>query len=150
MKKMLVLTLSLVLPLTSVAIETSVVNEKMQSASLREQVCEEVYFDFFDYGELFDGDLDGSEFSAYCAAQSIFITTKVQDSFPEGQTPKGFKSKLTTKFNFEFEGENEACKGYAVRTLPTSGFRITKNGEILPVKVKGNSWEIQITDCNEI
>ena len=148
--KFLMMILVSFLAFSALAVETLVVGEEVYNQGIRFQVCEDLVFDYYDYGEDFeDDDKNQTQFKEMCARTSIVLVSKVVDQFPEGMTPEGFTDEITTMLNLEvsLSAESELCIGTAIRTLPVGGFRVNDSGEITIVNDKSNQWIVDIEYC---
>lgn len=135
----------------SFAAKTTVVDSvELTDQDVRLQICEDIIYDYHDYGEFFDMDEGGTDFVSFCDDSSIYMTSTVTDKFPEGSTPEGFSDEIITKYNFKAELEEDlgVCTGWVKRNLPrAAGFTINDNGEIKPVSQSQGSWSVVVEEC---
>ena len=141
---LLVLILSTVASAKVKIIET---DEELKAVSLRNAICESLIYDYFDYGEHYEGDVSLEE---ACADMNMTIVQKVISSFPKGKTPKGFKNRITTIMHLKVNGfvGGGSCSATITKSLPSEILTIDEHGEIVLKSSKGSGWSAEVDDCD--
>lgn len=138
--------------------------EELRSTSLRQEICNQVIFDYYDYGEYFQDESSSEEaVNAECETADIEVTEKTYGSFPELNpstamlvgnldVTKPVVTKMIISARF-YQAFSATCEVVATRTLPsiTQSFKINDEGEIVYYeKVVGSlGWSVNVEDCIE-